>query len=221
MENEKGILIHSFQFTEIDAHKPHRVLKIDGEVQAFTMDDCMIHDTFKEEVLRTVHHCIAGKHVFVAVGSELDNLLNVHISSFNTVLQERDRLLTDKSVLSSSNQSLRNDIVALEIIERKYDKIKAMKFFDRLKFLLTGKLKGVVPFKFEVGGAYETQEGVEVVVLSRTRLVGYECLMCSDGVCRYDRSTHNSDAGRVTGTNHDYSDPRNFIRYWEKKTIHF
>lgn len=67
-------------------------------------------------------------------------------------------------------------------------------------------------FMFEVGKEYETQEGAKVMVLSRTDLVGYECLECSDGRYRYDRSTNSLDAGRCTGTDHDYSYPHNFKR---------
>lgn len=67
-------------------------------------------------------------------------------------------------------------------------------------------------FKFIIGRTYETQSGKLVKVLGRTRSVGYECLRCSDGKYRYDRSTTNVGAGRVTGTNHDYSDPDNFKR---------
>ena len=70
-----------------------------------------------------------------------------------------------------------------------------------------------MPFMFKVGQTYITQEGKPVTVLSRTDVKGYECLQCNDGVFRYDRSTHSSDAGRVTGTDHDYSDPRNFFRF--------
>ena len=68
------------------------------------------------------------------------------------------------------------------------------------------------PFKFRIGRTYLTQEGKTVTVLGRTRNKGYECLRCSDGVYRYDRSTTNVGAGRVTGSNHDYSDPLNFQR---------
>lgn len=69
------------------------------------------------------------------------------------------------------------------------------------------------PFKFKVGETYETQCGDKVQVLSRTQNdVGYECLVCDDGVHRYDRSTSSTDAGRVTGTAHDYSHPNNFKR---------
>jgi ribosomal protein L3 len=69
-----------------------------------------------------------------------------------------------------------------------------------------------VPFTFEIGRSYLTQEGEWVTVLGRTETRGYECLICSDNIHRYDRSTHSSDAGRCTGSPHDYSDPRNFMR---------
>lgn len=74
-----------------------------------------------------------------------------------------------------------------------------------------------MPFMFEVGNTYKTQAGQSVTVLGRTGLdntsrVGYECLECSDGVYRYNRSTNSPDAGRATGTAHDYSDPKNFVR---------
>lgn len=68
-------------------------------------------------------------------------------------------------------------------------------------------------FKFEIGKEYKTQAGETVTVLGRTDLRGYECLICSDGRYRYDRSTpDDSDAGRCTGTAHDYSCPHNFER---------
>lgn len=67
-------------------------------------------------------------------------------------------------------------------------------------------------FTFQVGETYETQAGDMVKVLGRTDIVGYECLECSDGRYRYDRSTYSNDAGRVTGTNHDYSHKHNFKR---------
>jgi len=65
---------------------------------------------------------------------------------------------------------------------------------------------------FKIGEMYETQAGGFVTVLDRTDKLGYECLVCSDGRHRYDRSTTSSDAGRVTGTPHDYSWPHNFKR---------
>lgn len=67
-------------------------------------------------------------------------------------------------------------------------------------------------FMFAEGETYETQAGEKVTVLGRTFSKGYECLRCSDHRYRYDRSNSNSDAGRVTGTNHDYSHPHNFKR---------
>lgn len=68
-------------------------------------------------------------------------------------------------------------------------------------------------YMFEVGKQYETQAGDLVTVLGRTTDVpGYECLVCSDDRYRYDRSTHSVDAGRCTGTPHDYSYPHNFKR---------
>lgn len=67
-------------------------------------------------------------------------------------------------------------------------------------------------FKFTIGHTYFTQEGWPIKVLGRTRSVGYECLRCSDGKYRYDRSTYSGDAGRITGSPHDYSDPNNFRR---------
>lgn len=67
-------------------------------------------------------------------------------------------------------------------------------------------------FTFRIGQTYETRSGDMVKVIGRTRSKGYECLICSDGKYRYDRSTSKSDAGRVTGTPHDYSCPDNFKR---------
>lgn len=69
-------------------------------------------------------------------------------------------------------------------------------------------------FRFEIGKTYETQAGNQVEVLGRTDLKHYECLICSDGKHRYDRSDGWGllDAGRVTGTEHDYSCPDNFKR---------
>lgn len=67
-------------------------------------------------------------------------------------------------------------------------------------------------FLFKIGQSYQTQAGEYVTVLGRTRSKGYECLRCSDDRYRYDRSTHSSDAGRVTGTNHNYTYAHNFKR---------
>jgi hypothetical protein len=67
-------------------------------------------------------------------------------------------------------------------------------------------------FMFQIGQEYETQARKMVRVVGRTTIAGYECLQCSDGKYRYDRSNHSEDAGRVTGTDHDYSWPGNFKR---------
>lgn len=67
-------------------------------------------------------------------------------------------------------------------------------------------------FLFEIGKTYQTLEGGYVEILGRTYTKSYECLVCSDGRHRYDRSDDSSDAGRVTGTCPDYSDPHNLIR---------
>lgn len=70
------------------------------------------------------------------------------------------------------------------------------------------------PFKYIVGCEYRTQEGNYVKVLGRAGrdLPGYETLICSDNKHRYDRSDGWPDAGRVTGTAHDYSHGANFTR---------
>lgn len=70
-----------------------------------------------------------------------------------------------------------------------------------------------MPFMFKCGKEYETQAGEMVTVLGRDDgLKGYETLICSDGKHRYDRSDSNMDAGRCTGTDHDYSYMHNFKR---------
>ena len=68
-------------------------------------------------------------------------------------------------------------------------------------------------FKFQLGDVCETQDGRRVQVIGRVQPApGYECVKCSDGMHRYDRNGDPSDAGRVTGTDHDYSYPGNFKR---------
>ena len=67
-------------------------------------------------------------------------------------------------------------------------------------------------FKYKIGDEYECQDGEMITVIGRTDLKGYECLECSDGRYRYDRSDHSDDAGRCTGTAHDYSYPHNIKR---------
>lgn len=70
-----------------------------------------------------------------------------------------------------------------------------------------------MPYMFEVGKSYETQDGQMVKVLGRSdQYPGYETLICSDDKHRYDRSDGNLDAGRCTGSMHDYSCKHNFKR---------
>lgn len=69
-------------------------------------------------------------------------------------------------------------------------------------------------YKFKVGQEYELQNGEKVRILGRTDLKGYECLICSDGAYRYDRSTDSLDSsekGRCTATSHELLDPRNIL----------
>ncbi|MBK9496948.1 MAG: hypothetical protein IPO08_21055 [Xanthomonadales bacterium] len=68
-------------------------------------------------------------------------------------------------------------------------------------------------YAFRVGETYETQAGNLITVIGREGSRGYECLQCSDGIYRYDRSIGGTDAGRVTGTAHDYSCADNFKRH--------
>jgi hypothetical protein len=71
-------------------------------------------------------------------------------------------------------------------------------------------------YRFQVGNTYTTLEGKEVKVVARVdELKGYECVLGDDGAHRYDRSTSDSDAGRCTGTDHNFTHPQNFRRYWE------
>lgn len=81
-------------------------------------------------------------------------------------------------------------------------------------------------FMYEIGQTYVTVAGYAVKVTGRTTLKGYECLECSDGKYRYDRSTSNSDAGRCTGG--DWSDdafrlpPDNTVtQRWQYRVAHY
>ena len=69
------------------------------------------------------------------------------------------------------------------------------------------------PFRFTVGETYELQNGDRVKIVARhSKYRGYETVVDENGCHRYDRSTSDSDAGRVTGSPHDYSHPKNFRR---------
>lgn len=81
-------------------------------------------------------------------------------------------------------------------------------------------------FMYEVGKTYVTVAGYAVKVTGRTTLKGYECLECSDGKYRYDRSTGSDDAGRCTGG--DWSDdafrlpPDNAVtQRWQYRVAHY
>ena len=69
-------------------------------------------------------------------------------------------------------------------------------------------------FKFKVGESHELQNGDFVKIIGRTDLIGYECLICSDGRHRYDRSTGlivDVDKGRVTGSSHEFLSQYNIL----------
>lgn len=70
--------------------------------------------------------------------------------------------------------------------------------------------------RFEVGKTYKTQGGQSVTIIAASGIPGYETVQGDDpinfeqpGGHRYNRPS--SDLGRVTGTAHDWSDPRNLI----------
>jgi hypothetical protein len=65
-------------------------------------------------------------------------------------------------------------------------------------------------FRLVVGALYETQAGDHVRIVGRNaKHRGYETVFDKRDAHRYDRSTHDSDTGRCTGTAHDYSHPGN------------
>lgn len=74
--------------------------------------------------------------------------------------------------------------------------------------------------RMKLGETYRTLAGEEFTVLECVdRYRGYETARCSDtsenapnGIHRYNRTNGDYDNGRVTGTTHDYSDPRNLDR---------
>jgi hypothetical protein len=63
---------------------------------------------------------------------------------------------------------------------------------------------------FAVGEVYKSKEGHDILITEES-MVGtpYHCVMGIDGIWRYARP---SDAGRVTGSAFDMSDPRNLVR---------
>lgn len=65
-----------------------------------------------------------------------------------------------------------------------------------------------VTHKLKVGESYKTQDGKNVTITEARHTPGYECVLGDDDIWRYNRE---GDRGRVTGTAHDFSDPRNLI----------
>lgn len=91
-----------------------------------------------------------------------------------------------------------------------------MRGFKTPKYLMRFKLQPSKdsPFRYKLGETYELQNGQSVTIVARhIQFAGYETIEDEAGFHRYDRSTHDSDAGRVTGTPHDYSCPENIKRH--------
>lgn len=136
-------------------------------------------------------------HYWAGVDLHADNLVDFE-ESLNELFADVD---TDK--MSAEEKALLLKLSASLLSKEAHKKRKAKK---------EEALKNA-GYKYQIGGVYETQAGEMVTVLGRAdKFRGYESLICSDDKHRYDRSTHSSDAGRVTGTEHDYSCPDNFKR---------
>lgn len=72
--------------------------------------------------------------------------------------------------------------------------------------VLESKIEKLSIIPYELGNQYRTQEGELVrFVAVHNQGSSYETMEDENGVNRYTRR----DFGRVTGTAHDYSDPRN------------
>ena len=68
-------------------------------------------------------------------------------------------------------------------------------------------------FRFEVGKSYRTIGGDIVTIMGFTNEgLHYETVYDQHGVHRYTDASYS--AGRVTGTAHDCSDPRNIANGW-------
>ena len=62
---------------------------------------------------------------------------------------------------------------------------------------------------FQLYETYETQEGNKVFIVEEGQVgTQYHWVRGDDNICRYARK---SDAGRVTASNFDMSDPRNLV----------
>ncbi len=81
--------------------------------------------------------------------------------------------------------------------------------------------------RFKANRRYRMMGGGFVTVLAcENGPRGYETIRCSDssanapeGIHRYNRSTHGADQGRVTGTAHDFSDPRNIDPFADRPAL--
>lgn len=77
-------------------------------------------------------------------------------------------------------------------------------------------------FSYEIGKEYPLQNGSIVKILGRTETIGYECLICSDGKYRYDRSTNPVCDGRCTGTCTEFTNEFNLMNdsYGNRYELH-
>jgi hypothetical protein len=68
-------------------------------------------------------------------------------------------------------------------------------------------------FRYKVGQAYLTIEGRSVTIIQHSQSLGYQCVLGSDDIWRYDTGLGEPDSlntGRVTGTKCFPPDRRNF-----------
>ena len=70
---------------------------------------------------------------------------------------------------------------------------------------------------FQVGKSYRRADGLIVTIVARNELPSYKCAQGDDisettgqGIWRYNRASEKP--GRVTGSPHDFSDPRNLLQ---------
>lgn len=72
--------------------------------------------------------------------------------------------------------------------------------------------------RFEIGQTYFRMDGrTATIIIRKDDQRFYETVVADDGtkaspeIHRYNRSNGGGDCGRVTGTNHSFTDPRNLI----------
>lgn len=97
--------------------------------------------------------------------------------------------------------------------------------YNKIEYILYGAINGVTienyasPFRRPVGLSVLCQDGHRRMVVGRNMsgYKGYETIFLQDEnypynfINVYDRSTSDSDFGRVTGSCHQYTDPRNIL----------